>query len=612
MILQREAPVKIWGWASVGEKVVIQFNNQSFGAVTSKDEKWQFTLPAQKAGGPFTMEITASNRISLKDILFGDVWLCSGQSNMEYPMNRLSDRYAKEIAACENNDIRQFKVPQVYDFNLPKDDYPSGSWVAVTPKTILDYSAVAYFFARDLYKKYHVPIGIINASVGGSPAEAWMSTEALKEFPNYLAEAEKFKNQLYIDQIQGNERKASNDWYAKLNQSDKGLQSRPTWKDPVFDASSWPTMPVPSYWADHGLGEVNGVVWFRKEIDVSASMIGKPVRLFLGRIVDADSVFINGKLVGTTGYQYPQRNYHVPAGVLQPGKNSLVVRVISNSGRGGFVKEKPYQLFNETDTIKLTGNWQYQLGCTMTPTPGQTFVNWKPTGLYNGMLAPANNYTIKGAVWYQGESNAERFQEYQKLLTALITDWRLKHDQRNFPFIITQLPNFMDAKDQPTESSWASFRNVQLKTTQSIENTALTVNIDLGEWNDIHPQNKEDVGRRLAFAAEILAYNDKNGVASGPIYESMKIKGNKVELTFSNCGSGLIAKDGKALKQFALAGADKKFVWAQAKIIGKKVIVWNEAISNPVSVRYAWADNPVGANLSNAEGLPASPFGTNE
>ena len=610
MILQREAPVKIWGWASVGQKVTLHFNNQSFNAVTGKDEKWQITLPAQKAGGPFTMEVVAGNRISLKDIWFGEVWLCSGQSNMEYPMNRLTDRYADVIARCENSKIRQFKVPQVYDFNAPKDDYPSGSWVPVTPKTILDYSAVAYFFARDLNGKYHVPIGIINASVGGSPAEAWMSVEALKEFPGYLAEAEKFKNQMYIDQIQSGERKASNDWYAKLNQTDKGLQSRPTWKDPAFNASSWPTMPIPSYWADHGLGEVNGVVWFRKEIEVLASMIGKPVRLFMGRIVDADSVFINGKLVGTTGYQYPQRNYHVPAGVLQAGKNTIVVRIISNSGLGGFVKEKPYQLFNEIDTINLAGNWQYQLGCKMAPAPGQTFVNWKPTGLYNGMLAPANNYAIKGTLWYQGESNAERYQEYQKLLTALITDWRMKHDQGNFPFIIAQLPNFMEANDQPSESDWAWFRNTQLKTSLSVENTALTVNIDLGDWNDIHPQNKEEVGRRFVLAAERLAYHDKKVVSSGPIYQSMKVKRNKVELTFTNCGSGLVTKDGNALKQFAIAGIDGKFVWAQAKIEGDKVVVWNNAILNPVSVRYAWADNPKGANLYNVERLPASPFKT--
>ena len=607
MILQRETPLKIWGWASAGEKVMLQFNGQSLSAVTDTEGNWQITLPAQKAGGPFEMEIVASNRILLKDILFGDVWLCSGQSNMEYPMNRLTDKYADAIAKSENSYIRQFKVQQVYDFNAPQVDYHSGSWVAVSPKTILDYSAVAYFFARDLYEKYHVPIGIINASVGGSPAESWMSAEALKEFPHYLAEAEKYKDQSYIDQIQGNDRKASNAWYTKLNQTDKGLASNPSWKDPAFDASSWPTMPVPSYWADHGLGEVNGVVWFRKEIEVPASMTGKPVRLLMGRIVDADSVFINGQLVGTTSYQYPQRNYHVPIGVIQAGKNTITIRVISNSGRGGFLKDKPYQLFTEKDTIDLTGHWQYQLGCTMTPAPGQTFVQWKPTGLYNGMLAPANNYAIKGAAWYQGESNADRHLEYQNLLTALITDWRLKRDQGNFPFLICQLPNFMDVKDQPSESNWASFRDAQLKIL-AVENTAMTVNIDLGEWNDIHPQNKLEVGKRLAIAAQKVAYSDHKVVASGPMYQSMKRKGQKIEIAFSNCGSGLVALDGKALNQFAIAGADNKYVWAKAKIHGNKVVVWNETISNPVKVRYAWANNPQGANLYNAEGLPASPF----
>lgn len=610
MILQRETQVKIWGWAAPGEKVTVGFINQSFQTETATDGKWQITLPAQKAGGPFEMEISASNKLIIKDILFGDVWLCSGQSNMEYPMSRLADKYAAEIAGCENNNIRQFKIPLKYDFNTPLEDYSAGSWVTVNPETILNFSGVAYFFAKELNDKYRVPVGIINATVGGSPAEAWMSTEALKEFPNYLAEAEKFKNQSFIEEIQQKERKASEEWNSELNKKDKGLQSKPDWKDPSFNDSSWPTMPVPSYWADQGMEAVNGVVWFRKEIKVPESMTGKPVRLLMGRIVDADSVFINGKPVGTTSYQYPQRNYIVSAGILQHGKNVIAVRVVSNSGRGGFVKDKPYQLFTERDTIYLAGNWKYQLGCTMNPAPGQTFVQWKPTGLYNGMLAPANNYAIKGAAWYQGESNAERFQEYQKLLTALITDWRTKRKQGNFPFIIAQLPNFMESKDQPAESSWASFRNAQLKTAQAVDNTAITVNIDLGDWNDIHPQNKKDVGKRIALAAEKSAYGEKNLVASGPVYQSMKIKGNKIEISFSDCGSGLKTREGSELKHFAIAGADRKFVWAKAVIEANKVIVWSDSIVNPKVVRYAWSDNPENANLCNFEGFPASPFTT--
>jgi len=244
------------------------------------------------------------------------------------------------------------------------------------------------------------------------------------------------------------------------------------------------------------------------------------------------------------------------------------------------------------------------------PAPGQTFVQWKPTGLYNGMLAPANNYAIKGAAWYQGESNVERFQEYQKLLTALITDLRLKRNQKNLPFIIAQLPNFMEVNDQPVESSWASFRNAQLKTAQTVKNTAITVNIDLGEWNDIHPQNKQDVGKRFALAAEKLAYGEKTRVTSGPIYQSMKIKGNKIELTFSDCKGGLKTRDGKELKHFAIAGPDRKFVWGKARIEGSKIIVCSEEVLHPQVVRYAWSDNPEGANLCNSEGFSASPFST--
>ncbi len=381
MILQREMPVKIWGWADAGEKINLKFNNLLLETVAPSDGKWQITLPAQKAGGPFEIEFSGKNKIVLKDVWFGDVWLCSGQSNMEYPMNRLADKYAREIAASENSQIRQFKVAMKYDFNQPVEDYSTGKWEAVNPQTILNFSAVAYFFAKELNEKYKVPIGIINASVGGSSAEAWMSAEALKEFPNYLAEAEKFKNQTYINEIQASERKASNEWYAQLNQTDKGLQARPGWKDPSFNPEEWPSMPIPGYWADHGLDAVNGAIWFRREIEVPSSMTGKSARLQMGRIVDADSIFINGKFIGTTGYQYPQRNYQIPAGLLKAGKNVVVIRVISNSGRGGFIHDKPYRIFAERDTLSLTGNWQVQVGCTMPPSPGSTFVKWKPSGL---------------------------------------------------------------------------------------------------------------------------------------------------------------------------------------------------------------------------------------
>jgi sialate O-acetylesterase len=612
MVLQRNANVKIWGWASINENIKVNFNNSDFQTVPDSKGNWSIILPPSKEGGPFTMTITGENVIVLKDILIGDVWVCSGQSNMEYPMNRLTSVYETEISNSENQFIRQYKVPQKYNFNTPQDDLQSGTWAAANPKNILDFSAVAYFFAKDLYEKYHIPIGLINSSMGGLPAESLISENAIKEFPDYFNEAQKFKDSSLIVQIENSDNKRFNDWYKLLRNKDEGYSDllKP-WFSNDLNTSDWPQMEVPGYWADGPMGPINGVVWFRKEIIVPASMAGKPAQLKLGRIVDADSVFINGIFIGTTSYQYPQRKYKIPSDLLKEGKNSIVVRIISNSGYGGFVLDKPYEIVCNGESIDLKGDWKYKLGTKMEPLASQTFIRWKPVGLFNAMIAPLTNYTIKGVVFYQGESNADKPIEYRKLFPVLINDWRVHWKQGDFPFIFTQLPNFMETKEQPSESNWALFREAQLMTL-SLPNTGMAVTIDLGAWNDIHPVNKKDVGRRLALVTEKVAYGDNLVVYSGPIYQSMSIDGNKIILTFSNTGSGLIAKGTDDLKYFAIAGPDNHFVWAKAKIENNKVIVWNDDIKNPVAVRYAWADNPQGANLYNIEGLPASPFRTDK
>lgn len=612
MVLQRNADVKIWGRADEGEKITISFDGKTYNAAAGANGKWEAILSQLKAGGPYSMNIDASNHITLKDIMVGDVWVCSGQSNMELPMRRVKYRYPETIANSDNPNIRQFIVPDVYNFQQPQEDLKSGRWVSANPESVLEFTAVGYFFAKELFEKYHVPIGLINTSLGGSPAEAWLSEDALKAFPEYLKTAEKFKDNAYIKQITKKNKTVQNAWYSRLQQKDKGLKKgQKPWFDTTYDASGWATMNVPGYWADHELGHVNGVVWFRKEIDVPASMTGKPAKLWLGRIVDADTTYVNGKIVGTVSYQYPPRIYDVPANLLKAGKNIIVIRVINNSGRGGFVPDKPYELSAGEQTIDLKGEWQYKLGAVMDPLPAETFIRWKPLGLYNAMIAPLLNYAIKGVIWYQGESNTGKPLEYQKLFSTLITDWRAKWKQGDFPFLYVQLANFMEVKDQPCESNWAELREAQLKTL-SVPNTAMAVIIDTGEWNDVHPLNKEDVGKRLALAAQKVAYGDEKVVYSGPIYKSMKIDGNKIILTFTNIGGGLVAKGGGELKHFAIAGADKKFVWAETKIEGDEVVVWSDDITNPVAVRYAWADNPEGANLYNKEGLPASPFRTEE
>jgi sialate O-acetylesterase len=528
---------------------------------------------------------------------------------MELPMERVKEKYASVIAQSTNPAIRQFNVATTFEFQKARTDFESGSWVAADPQTILQFTAVGYFFAKELYEKYKVPVGLIKASVGGSPAEAWLNADALKAFPRHLEVLAKYQRAGYIDSIRNAERQFRENWYQTIWTNDKGLHDPKPWYDTGYDVSGWSTMPVPGFWDEHGLKGVNGVVWFRKDIEVPASMTGKPVKLLLGRIVDQDSVFVNGRFAGTVGYQYPPRRYELPAGMLQPGKNTIVVRVINSAGRGGFIADKPYQLISGDGVIDLTGEWRFALGTTAPPLPAQTFFQYQPTGLFNAMIAPMLNYSIKGVIWYQGESNAGRPVEYRTLFPAVITTWRQQWKQGDFPFLFVQLANYMQTKDQPGESSWAMTREAQLKTL-SLPNTGMAVITDIGEWNDIHPLNKEDVGKRLALWAQKQAYGDKKVVYSGPLYQSMSVQGNKITLQFTSTGSGLMTKGGGELKYFAIAGADKKFVWAKAAIEGSRVVVWSDQIPQPVAVRYAWADNPEGANLYNKEGLPASSFRT--
>lgn len=614
MVLQRDKDIKIWGWALPGETVTVSFMGQTYSSTADAKGKWEVLLPKLPAGGPHSMEITASQqRIIVKDILIGDVWVCSGQSNMVIPMERVKDIYEDEIAHCDNPLIRQFTVPDRYDFNGPREDLDGGIWEPLNADTVLRFSAVGYFFAKALFAKYGIPIGLIKACVGGTPIEAWMSEEVVRQFPGNMEIVEQLRVDGYIDTIKQMEEAKVRAWYESIDENDKGIQKdHVPWFAPEYDASDWARVKLPASWKEMGLDSVKGAVWFRKEIDVPAFMAGKPAKLYMGTIVDSDRTYVNGVLVGSTSYRYPPRKYEVPAGLLKAGKNVITVRVISNDGNGEFVKGKIYKLFGHGYEINLEGEWQYRVGAAIDePLPTVTFFQYKPTGLFNGMIAPLLNYGIKGVIWYQGESNTDDPKGYCEKFCAMIADWRKKWGQGDFPFLYVQLANFMEAKDQPSESQWAQLREEQRRAL-CLPNTGMAVAIDLGEWNDLHPLNKKDVGERLALLARKLAYGEKDLVASGPLYKSMRVEGNKAIIEFSNIGSGLMVKGGGQLKHFAIAGRDKKFVWAKAIIEDDRVVVWHDDIPNPVAVRYAWADNPEGANLYNREGLPASPFTTEE
>lgn len=615
MVLQRNAPITIWGWASQGEHVTVKFDGKQRRAIASSNGEWSVAFPKMKAGGPYTMTVSGKNDIVLKDILIGDLWLCSGQSNMVHQMNIHDVIYANDIAAANYPEIRHFKVPTKTDLQGPSKDVDGGSWKAAVSDEVRPFSAVAYFFARKLYQKYHVPIGLINASVGGTPIESWINLKGYQSFPEELKIIAENKDTAFVKSHSRNN--------FSMNQTeqevkDKGLVGELPWYDVDYKPQNWRRINIPGYWEDQGAKDLDGVVWYRREIMFPPTMSGKEARVFLGRVVDADELYINGKKVGNTTYQYPQRRYTVPANLLKAGKNIFVVRVTNRGGKGGFVPDKPYCVFTDKDTIDLKGYWQYKVGEVFPPfdfsrvsgKSNERTINPQnePTALYNGMIAPYTSLPIKGVLWYQGESNTGHPEAYLGLMHALIKGWREAFNDPELPFIYAQLPNFGEVTYSPTESNWAALREAQLKTLGD-PNTAMTVNIDLGEWNDIHPDNKKDVGDRMALAAQKIAYGEDLEY-SGPLYSTSQVAENKIVISFSHTGSGLVSKDGGPLSNFEIAGADKKFVWAQARIEGNKVMVWSDEVKAPKYVRYAWADNPENPNLYNKEGLPASPFST--
>lgn len=631
MVLQRDTKLKIWGWASPGEKVHIAFNGKKGNAVTGADGKWLIVLPAMKAGGPFTMTIKGKNEITLSDILLGDVWFCSGQSNMVLRMEAVKEQYPEDVASANYPQIRNFYVRNVADFTPTHDELPAGAkWVAATPTSVLDFSAASYYFARHIYLKYHVPIGLIASAWDGSAIEPWISAEGYKGMTKFEDQIKIFTDTSFLNRIArgrtGGGARGPGGFGARPQPApDLGTSGPKPWYAIDYVPESWHHFWLPGYWNDQGVKDLNGVVWFRKEVNVPASMAGQAAHLYLSRIADADVSYINGVQVGASGSIYNNRRYDIPASLLKPGKNLIVIKVTCNNGKGGFLADKDYTLATANEKIDLRGDWEYKVGQVLIHNipagppagaaqpaggiPAFVAANTAPTGIYNTMVAPATNYAIKGFLWYQGETNAGRAKEYAQLLPALITDWRNKWQLGDLPFIFVQLPNYMEANYSPSESGWAELREADRKTL-SLPNTGMAVAIDVGNWNELHPLDKKDVGTRLALWAEHLAYGAKDLVYAGPLYQSQKIDGNKIALSFTNIGSGLMTKGSNELSYFEIAGADKKYVWAKATIDGDKVIVWSDSVANPVSVRYAWADNPDGANLYNKEGLPASPFQT--
>ena len=500
MVLQREQPIKVWGTADAGESVQVKFLKNAtptgvkggklkvaYTVTADANGRWTLTLPAMKPGGPYILQV---NDIELKDILVGDVWLCSGQSNMELPVSRVTDMFRDEIAAYENTNIRQLKVPNIFNFHAPQADLPDYvAWKPLTQENVMNFSALGYFFAKAMYEKNSIPVGLINSSWGGTPVEAWISEEGLKEFPKYINDKRQYEDDAYLKSIKQTEGLSFYRWNTSLYRGDAGLHEATPWYAANYNDKDWKTVDLFS--TDWG---TNGSHWFRKEVEVPQDWNGKEATLRLGCIVDADSVYVNGTFVGTISYQYPPRIYTIPAGVLKAGKNTVTIRLISNNGYPHFVKEKPYKIICGNEEVSLQGEWKYRLGASMPPAPGMMFFCYKPVCLYNAMIAPLQNYGIRGVLWYQGESNVDRRNEYAALLTVLIADWRSTFDNPELPFYIVELADFLSKDDISGRQAWAEMRKEQAKVAETNRNTRLIRNSDLGEWNDIHPLDKKKPG----------------------------------------------------------------------------------------------------------------------
>lgn len=608
MVLQQKKVNRIWGKANPKELVVINFNQKLYKSYANENGNWQVFIEPANAGKAGDMTITAEGEtISFTNILYGEVWICSGQSNMEWTMGTSAILYKEEIAAANNDNIR-FVVLNKTVANLPKDTVTlEKEWASINSNTIGDCSAVAYWYAKKLNQQLQVPIGLIITSWGGTLAQSWVGYEGLYDFKNY--------QKIYDDKIismdlndLNRKRQEHLDKY-KLELSQKQQFLKDVIK-PDFDDSKWIDMKLPGQWEEQGYPTLDGIAVYRMEFNVPIKITGKTAIINMPAIDDMDSTYINGIFIGSVNQWDAQRKYTFPSSVLHEGKNILIIKVQDDGGGGGLGNvEEDFNIKISNTLIPLTGKAKFNIVAAMEDmTDGHGEVEHQPTVLFNGMIAPLLPLSIKGVIWYQGESNADMPIEYQTLFPALIQNWRNRFGQGDFPFLFVQLSSFGPVRNEPTESNWALLREAQTKTLY-LPNTAMVVTIDIGDPVNIHPAKKKEVGDRLAIKSLDLVYKEIVQKTGYPMFKEFKTEGDKIVVEFQNTGLGLYKK-GTVLKGFAIAGDDKKFIWADAIIKGNKVVVSNIKIPQPKFVRYAWADSPIDANLYNLEGFPAVPFRT--
>ncbi len=602
MVLQRNQPITLWGWADVGEKVTAKFKGADYTAKADADGKWSIEMKALPAGGPYTLTI---NELSLENILLGDVFLCSGQSNMAFMLMK-ADGGEKDIANADNKNIRVFNVNRDIEFQ-PLDDLTKQTpWQVAAPASVSKFSAVAYYMGRKLQKELNIPIGLISSAYGGTVIEGFISAPSLDTIARLKPVLSQIGNKNQKQYIAAKVVELEK-IHGKLNQYTK---TDVLWDTihPTIPAYSkqWATMKLPTLWEQAGLPNVDGVIWFYKELNLSDADIQKDAFLSLGRIADQSVVFFNEVKIGSSPDSRDLiREFTLPKNLLKAGTNKILVRV-ANKGRNGGIWGPQSKMFFKagSNKIAIDGNWAYkiqEISIAVHP-------NDVSSSIYNAMINPLKGLQYKAVVWYQGESNANWADEYEGLLKSLIKDWRKNFNQPQLPFVIVQLPNYKKVQNLPeVNSTWALLREGQEKASH-LPNTGLVSIIDLGLAHDIHPTDKFPVGERVATKVQQLVYGHKVA-ADGPVFKSMRIENGKAIISF-HYAEGLTVNKNAERSNFIIAGKDKKFVFAQAKIVGNTVEVWNDEVKEPIAVRYAWADNPGDNYVTNAIGLPMQPFRT--
>ncbi len=629
-VFQKDKPINVWGLDDAGLKVECSLLNSddsvaaTANCVADKEGHFNMTLPAFEAGRVFVLKVKdeEGNEVIVKDIITGAVWFSSGQSNMDLTFDRLRDNYPDVIAASENDKIRCFDITSETEYLGPQYDTRTGSWKKACPENMYGFSGTSYFFAKRLHEMTGLPVGMVHASLGGSHIYSWMSKEMLKDYPELLEEASRYSDPEYrASRIKRNE-ELSAEWFSNCDDNDAGKSGN--WQSGL-PAGVKDTLDMPRFFEGTALDGFTGVVWFEKKFKASKEFAGKEAKIWLGTITDSDEVYVNGNLVGSTGYLYPPRKYNIPEGVITEGENTVVIRITVNHGTGRITPGKRMMIFNDSckpdawsndipeGAIDLSGEWKYSIGARNDlPYPDIDFIDWKATGLFNCMTAPCTKFPIEGIIWYQGESDSH-FADYLKMSKIQIEGYRKLWGDEDIPFILAQLPNFtIDCGDPDCDSydSWWEFREVQRRITEEVANTYMAVLIDAGEDNDLHPMNKYLVGTRLADIALDVKYPGKLFIpSSGPSVKETVVNktfvGYEVILSFTGIGNGLLAyspdkmKAGK-IKDFAVL-ADNKVYPANAELIdNNRVLLRVNTPAFPEKIFYLQSNTYTGDMIYNS------------